>query len=165
MAVATLRRRLARAGRLAAQPVARRWHRVGPERNLHPSINAFPQEQTMSDSDELGKLGDLHQRGILTDEEFGRAKARVLSGMPAARTSPPVNALNQLRRSLSDRWLGGVCGGIAQVTGVPSWAWRLIFTFGIVFAGTGLALYILLWILVPQEQLYLPAPGDSMHAG
>ncbi len=119
----------------------------------------------MSDSDELGKLGDLHQRGILSDDEFARAKARVLSGMPAARTSPPVNALNQLRRSLSDRWLGGVCGGIAQVTGVPSWVWRLIFTFGIVFAGTGLALYILLWILVPQEQLYLPAPGDSMHAG
>ena len=119
----------------------------------------------MSDSDELGKLGDLHQRGILSDEEFARAKARVLNGMPAARTRPPVNALNQLRRSLSDRWLGGVCGGIAQVTGVPSWVWRLIFTFGIVFAGTGLALYILLWILVPQEQLYLPAPGDSMHAG
>ena len=119
----------------------------------------------MSDSDELGKLGDLHQRGILSDEEFARAKARVLSGSHASRTSPPVNALNQLRRSLSDRWLGGVCGGIAQVTGLPSWVWRLIFTFGIVFAGTGLALYILLWILVPPEQLYLPAPGDSMHAG
>ena len=119
----------------------------------------------MSDSDELGKLGDLHQRGILSDEEFARAKSRVLSGMPSGRTSPPVSALNQLRRSLSDRWLGGVCGGIAQVTGVPSWVWRLIFTFGLVFAGSGLALYILLWILVPQEQLYLPAPGDSMRAG
>jgi phage shock protein C len=120
----------------------------------------------MSDSDELGKLGDLHQRGILSDEEFARAKARVLGGMPAAaRTSPPVSALNQFRRSLNDRWLGGVCGGIAQATGVPSWVWRLIFTFGIVFAGSGLALYILLWILVPQEQLYLPAPSDTMHAG
>ena len=119
----------------------------------------------MSDSDELGKLADLHQRGILSDEEFARAKARILNGMPSARTSPPVSALNQFRRSLSDRWLGGVCGGIAQVTGVPSWVWRLIFTFGIVFAGSGLALYILLWILVPPEQLYLPAPNDSMHAG
>ena len=49
-------------------------------------------------------------------------------------------------------------------TGVPSWVWRLVFTFGIVFAGCGLALYILLWILVPQEQLYLPAPGDSARA-
>ena len=118
----------------------------------------------MSDSDELGKLGDLHQRGILSDEEFARAKARVLNGMQAARTSPPVSALNQFRRSLNDRWLGGVCGGIAQVTGVPSWVWRLIFTFGLVFAGCGLALYLLLWILVPQEQLYLPGPTDTMRA-
>ena len=119
----------------------------------------------MSDSDELGKLADLHQRGVLSDEEFARAKARVLNGTQATRTSPPVSALNQFRRSLSDRWLGGVCGGIAQVTGVPSWVWRLVFTFGLVFAGCGLALYVLLWILVPQEQLYLPAPSDSMRAG
>jgi phage shock protein C len=128
------------------------------------STPSFP-EQTMSDSDELGKLGDLHQRGILSDDEFARAKARVLSGTQAQRTSPPVNALNQLRRSLDDRWIGGVCGGIAKITGVPSWVWRLIFTFGLVFAGTGLALYVLLWILVPQEQLYLPAPADSKRAG
>ena len=120
----------------------------------------------MSDSDELGKLGDLHQRGVLSDEEFARAKARLLGGQPSGRpSSPPANALNALRRSLSDRWLGGVCGGIAQVTGTPSWVWRLAFLFGIVFAGCGLALYILLWILVPQEQLYLPAPNDSMRAG
>jgi len=119
----------------------------------------------MSDSDELGKLGDLHQRGILSDEEFARAKARVLSGSHATRASTPSNALNQFRRSLNDRWLGGVCGGIAQVTGTPSWVWRLVFTFGLVFAGCGLALYILLWILVPEEQLYLPAPSDSMRAG
>ena len=119
----------------------------------------------MSDSDELGKLADLHQRGILSDEEFARAKARVLSGSYSARTSPPVSAINQFRRSLHDRWLGGVCGGIAQITGVSSWVWRLLFLFGVVFAGSGLALYILLWILVPQEQLYLPAPGDSMRAG
>jgi len=119
----------------------------------------------MSDSDELGKLGDLYQRGILSDEEFARAKARVLNGMPAGRTSPPVSALNQFRRSLNDRWLGGVCGGIAQATGTPSWVWRLVFTFGLVFAGCGLALYILLWILVPQEQLYLPGPTDTARAG
>jgi len=119
----------------------------------------------MSDSDELGKLGDLHQRGILSDEEFARAKARVLSGSSATRSAPAASPLPQFRRSLGDRWLGGVCGGIGQATGVPSWVWRLVFTFGIVFAGCGLALYILLWILVPQEQLYLPAPSDSMRAG
>lgn len=119
----------------------------------------------MSDSDELSKLGDLHQRGILSDEEFAHAKARVLSGSAAPRTSPPVNAINQLRRSVNDRWLGGVCGGISRVTGMPSWVWRLVFLLGTVCAGTGIALYVLLWILVPEEQLYLPAPNDSMRAG
>ena len=119
----------------------------------------------MSDSDELNKLGDLHQRGILSDEEFARAKARVLSGSATARPSAPVSGLSQLRRSLNDRWLGGVCGGIAQVTGMPSWVWRLVFLLGTVCAGTGIALYVLLWILVPEEQLYLPAPNDSMRAG
>ena len=119
----------------------------------------------MSDSDELGKLGDLHQRGILSDEEFARAKARILNGSAGVRPTAPASALHQFRRSLNDRWLGGVCGGLAQVSGVPSWVWRLIFTFSIVFAGCGLALYVLLWILVPQEQLYLPAPGDSMRTG
>ena len=119
----------------------------------------------MSDSDELSKLGDLHQRGILSDEEFARAKARVLSGSAAPRPAAPLNGLNQLRRSLGDRWLGGVCGGIAQVTGVASWVWRLAFVLGTVCAGTGIALYVLLWILVPEEQLYLPAPTDTMRAG
>ena len=114
----------------------------------------------MSDSDELGKLGELHQRGVLTDEEFARAKARVLGGLPARGA-----ALHQFRRSLHDRWLGGVCGGIAQVTGVPAWVWRLVFTFGIVFAGSGLALYVLLWILVPQEQPCLPALTGTMRTG
>ena len=119
----------------------------------------------MSVSDELGKLGELHQRGVLSDEEFARAKARVLNGTAMPGNAPPVNALNALHRSISDRWLGGVCGGIAQVTGVAAWVWRLVFTLGIVFAGSGLLLYVLLWILVPQEQLYLPAPSEPSHAG
>ena len=120
----------------------------------------------MSDSDELNKLADLHQRGVLSDEEFARAKARVLSGSAApARPYAQASALHTLRRSQGDRWLGGVCGGIGQATGIPSWVWRLVFLLGMVCAGTGAVLYVLLWILVPQEPLYLPAPNDSMRAG
>jgi len=111
----------------------------------------------MSVSDELGQLGDLHQRGVLSDEEFARAKARVLGGATATpRAAPPLNAINELQRSIADRWLGGVCGGIARVTGIPSWTWRLIFTLGTLCAGSGLLLYVLLWIFVPQEQPLLP---------
>ncbi|MFX8008189.1 SHOCT domain-containing protein, partial [Acinetobacter baumannii] len=34
----------------------------------------------MIDADELNKLADLHARGVLSDEEFAQAKARILSG-------------------------------------------------------------------------------------
>jgi phage shock protein C len=36
----------------------------------------------MNLSEALGHLGALHERGVLSDEEFARAKARVLGGAP-----------------------------------------------------------------------------------
>jgi phage shock protein C len=109
-------------------------------------------EGAMSESDELEKLGDLHRRGILSDDEFTRAKARVLSGSAAAQGQAPiVLALNGLRRSRDDRWLGGVCGGIGRSTGMAAWLWRLIFTLLVLCAGAGGLVYVLMWIFVPLE--------------
>jgi phage shock protein PspC (stress-responsive transcriptional regulator) len=60
------------------------------------------------------------------------------------------------RRSRDDRWLGGVCGGIAQVTDVAAWVWRLMFAVLVLCGGTGLLVYLLMWLRVPQEA---PAGG------
>jgi phage shock protein C len=107
----------------------------------------------MSESDELYKLGELHQRGVLSDDEFLRAKARVLSGAtPAGHEAAARAAINALRRSRDDRWFGGVCGGIARMTGVASWVWRASFTLLALCGGTGLVVYALMWIFVPQER-------------
>jgi phage shock protein PspC (stress-responsive transcriptional regulator) len=62
-----------------------------------------------------------------------------------------MQAINSLRRSITDSWVGGVCGGLARATGVGSWIWRLIFVVLFLFGGTGLLLYILLWVFVPSE--------------
>ena len=109
----------------------------------------------MNDAEELNKLADLHARGVLNDEEFAKAKARVLGGQTqgaqAAPPAPAVQAVNSLRRTRIDRWLGGVCGGIGRVTGLDSWIWRLIFVMLFLAFGTGIFLYILLWIFVPEE--------------
>jgi phage shock protein PspC (stress-responsive transcriptional regulator) len=102
-------------------------------------------------ADELTRLEELKGRGALTEEEFQRAKARLLDGPPAPPDIPAVAAINRLRRSRSDRWIGGVCGGIAAISGVESWIWRLILAVLALFGGTGLLLYILLWIFVPNE--------------
>jgi phage shock protein PspC (stress-responsive transcriptional regulator) len=119
-------------------------------------------EKAMSESDELGKLGELHQRGVLSDDEFSRAKARVLNGAAGtSRNAPAVGALNALRRSRDDRWFGGVCGGIGQVTGVSSWLWRLLFTLLALCAGTGVLVYVLMWIFVPKEQTQMRAGQEA----
>jgi phage shock protein PspC (stress-responsive transcriptional regulator) len=104
----------------------------------------------MSIADEIAKLDELRTRGAISDAEFERAKARLLDTGPAV-PGPSMVAINNLRRSASDSWIGGVCGGIARSTGVESSIWRLIFVVLMLFGGTGLLLYILLWIFVPAE--------------
>lgn len=104
----------------------------------------------MSLSDDLTRLSDLHRNGQLSDDEFARAKARVLAGTPAADGTPVLQAINGLCRSRDDRWLGGVCGGLALTTGLASWAWRLFFVLLLLLGGTGLLAYLLMWLLVPE---------------
>ena len=105
----------------------------------------------MAITDELSKLGELHQRGVLTDEEFARAKARLLGTGDPVTVGPVVSAINAFRRSKTDRWIAGVCGGLARSSGLASWAWRLLFAFLLLCWGAGLLFYILLWIFVPAE--------------
>lgn len=105
----------------------------------------------MSTTDDLSRLADLHRNGDLSDDEYAQAKARVLNER-ALRDQPPLaGALNGLRRSRDDRWIGGVCGGLAQASGMASWLWRLGFALFTFFGGAGLLVYLLLWIFVPQE--------------
>lgn len=61
------------------------------------------------------------------------------------------NWLRNLTKSDNDRWIGGVCGGLGENSPVPSWAWRLLFSFLFIFYFTGLLMYILLWIFVPSK--------------
>jgi phage shock protein C len=105
----------------------------------------------MTLSDELSKLTELRDRGALTEEEFARAKDRLLNAEHTRSNEPVVSALNSFRRSRSDRWFGGVCGGIARATGVEAWVWRLLFVLLFLCAGAGLLAYVLLWIFVPSE--------------
>jgi phage shock protein PspC (stress-responsive transcriptional regulator) len=104
----------------------------------------------MSLSDELARLHELHQRGALSDEEFARAKRRLLDDQ-ATLPSPALAAVNALRRSRSERWVAGVCGGLAAALGLDAWVVRLLFAALLLWGGAGLLLYLLLWIFVPEE--------------
>jgi phage shock protein PspC (stress-responsive transcriptional regulator) len=104
----------------------------------------------MALADELGKLAELRANNGLTEEEFKRAKETLL-GSGQARAGDPLAAVNTFRRSRTDRWFGGVCGGIGRSTGMEAWIWRLLFTVLFICAGVGLLVYVLLWIFVPSE--------------
>lgn len=62
--------------------------------------------------------------------------------------------IRALRKSGTDRLLGGVCGGLGEHTPLPSWLWRVLFLAAFLLFGSGLLLYVLLWIFMP------PAAAD-----
>ncbi len=62
-----------------------------------------------------------------------------------------------LVRSTSDKWLGGVCGGLARKLSVDVNAVRLLMFIFVMAAGSGLLLYILAWIAMPDDT-YVPKP-------
>jgi len=107
-------------------------------------------------SDEIKRLHELHQAGALSDAEYEQAKARILSGAATVSLSKNDHRglgddFKVLRRSRSDRWLGGVCGGLARAYGLDSWVWRLIFTLFFLTFGFGIVIYLLMWVFVPEE--------------
>ena len=112
----------------------------------------------MTISDEIKRLHELHQAGALTDAEFTQAKQKLLANIggaePGSDFDKPMRELSKLRRSRSDRWLGGVCGGLAKFIGLESWVWRLLFVLFTLYFGIGLIIYILAWIFVPEEEQY-----------
>ena len=57
----------------------------------------------------------------------------------------------RLYRSESDRILGGVCGGIAEVYDFDPSLIRLIAVALFFGAGTGLLAYLVAWLIIPTE--------------
>ena len=60
----------------------------------------------------------------------------------------------RLYRDESDKILGGVCGGLASYLRVDPTIVRLVFALISFGAGTGILLYILLWIILPSKVLH-----------
>lgn len=68
----------------------------------------------------------------------------------------------RLTRNLTDRTLGGVCGGLAAYIGVNPWWLRAAFVLLTFFTtAAGVALYFLLWLILPPETLADYSDGAS----
>jgi phage shock protein C len=62
-----------------------------------------------------------------------------------------VAKTRRLYRSRTDRKLAGVCGGLAQYFNTDATLMRVLFVVLALLGGPGLLIYLVLWIVVPEE--------------
>ena len=56
----------------------------------------------------------------------------------------------KLYRSQNQRMLAGVCGGLAEYFNVDATLIRVLFLILAVFGGSGLVIYVVMWLIVPD---------------
>jgi phage shock protein C len=71
------------------------------------------------------------------------------------RPEPPAG--RRLVRTMNDKKIAGVCGGLAKYFGVDSTIVRFILLALFLLYGAGLILYIVGWIVMPRDIDVLPA--------
>lgn len=60
-------------------------------------------------------------------------------------------SVKRLYRSRSDRWLFGVCGGFGEYFDLDPILIRVLFVIFTLIFGSGILLYLLMWLIIPQE--------------
>jgi len=61
-------------------------------------------------------------------------------------------AHKKLTRSIDDRKIFGVCGGLGDYFGIDPIIFRILFLFLLFCAGGGLLLYLIMWVLIPEKK-------------
>lgn len=95
--------------------------------------------------------------GAMTETPYGASPPP-----PPPPSSPPppqrdlFAGLDRLRRSTTDRKIGGVCGGLARYWNVDPTILRVAAAVLVLFGGAGIILYAAAWLVIPRD--------DSPHA-
>ena len=66
-------------------------------------------------------------------------------------TSTPSWLLTGLSRPRDDRLVAGVCSGIARRFGLSATTVRLLFVLSLLLPGPQVLVYLVLWVLMPEE--------------
>jgi phage shock protein PspC (stress-responsive transcriptional regulator) len=62
-----------------------------------------------------------------------------------------VTVTRRLARPRDDRWIAGVCSGLARRFGVSPGIVRLLFVVSCLLPGPQFLAYLILWALLPNE--------------
>ena len=72
---------------------------------------------------------------------------------------------NRLSRPRDDRKLAGVCSGVSRYAGVDVTLVRILFVILAIWPpAIGLIVYLVCWIIMPNDPLLLPAPAETRSA-
>jgi phage shock protein C len=77
---------------------------------------------------------------------------------PAFGSDWDAGGKKRLVRSSTDKKIAGVCGGLADYFDIDATIIRVCWLLAVLFAGTGILAYIILWIALPV------APTGMVHA-
>lgn len=62
-----------------------------------------------------------------------------------------MNTQRRLTRSVVDKKIAGVCAGLARYLGVDATVLRIIFLISIFFGSLGFWVYLIVWLVAPEE--------------
>ena len=68
----------------------------------------------------------------------------------------------KLYRSSADRMIAGICGGLGKYFSVDPVIVRLVFLLLLFLGGSGFLLYLILWIIVPEQRQAGAAPHQGV---
>lgn len=72
----------------------------------------------------------------------------------------------RLTRSISNKVIAGVCGGLGEYFNIDPTILRILFVALVVWGGSGVLLYIVLWLVIPEAgKESLPAEQRIEQAG
>ena len=69
----------------------------------------------------------------------------------------------RLTRSETDKMIAGVCGGIAAYLDIDSVFIRLAFVLLALASGIGIAIYLIMWIVMPRESIVAASDAVVMQ--
>ena len=58
----------------------------------------------------------------------------------------------RLNRS-NNKMIGGVCAGLAEYLDIDPTIVRIVWVLMVLFAGFGILLYVILWLIMPKQQI------------
>lgn len=69
----------------------------------------------------------------------------------------------RMHRSSNEKMIGGVCGGLGAYFNLDPAIVRLLFAIVTLFWGTGLLIYVILWVILPERETNIISPKRRLY--